>query len=80
MDIAKIVYQLLREIKPPSLEEEIRPEMSLYGDLGLDSLALASLAFRVEEEMGIPFDALATRVMDFRTVGDVIQILSEISG
>lgn len=80
MDIGTKVEQLLRNTNAPGLPSNLHPEMSLYSDLGLDSLALASLAFQVEEEFGVPFDELAARVADFRTVGDVVRILSELSG
>jgi acyl carrier protein len=51
----------------------LRPEMSLRGDLGLDSLTLVSLLMRCGEELGIDPDDLIERVpvTEIATVADL---------
>ncbi|MEZ6119704.1 MAG: acyl carrier protein [Pirellulaceae bacterium] len=53
--------------------EKVTANADLLGDLGADSLALASLTAAIEEktQLQLPMDA----VLDIETVGDIIQQL-----
>jgi acyl carrier protein len=67
------VLQLLREALPSrSAKMEIRPEMSLQRDLGIDSMALVAFAVRLGDEFGIDLNQFADAIGDTRTVDDVL--------
>ena len=51
---------------------EISPQANLKQDLGLDSLSLAELSVRLENEFGV--DVYEENIP--KTVGDIIKILS----
>jgi|TARA_B110000037_G_scaffold222702_1_gene298989 acyl carrier protein len=50
--VLKIINSI-RESKGLSLLEELKPDMTLRNDLSLDSLELAELTVRIEDEFGI---------------------------
>jgi len=70
------VFAQLREVMPPKARKlEIVREMRLQGDLGLDSLALASLLFGLEGEFGLDLMAdpdMPARMREVRTVADLV--------
>ena len=76
-EVEKSVLLLLTEALPKKFaKKSIRPEMSLQRDLGLDSIVVASLIFRLEGIFGIDISAIelpanATRV---RTVADAFNV------
>lgn len=59
---------------------KITPESNLARDLGIDSLALASLLFKLEEEFGVELDEVAEDfdMSSLRFVKDLIRIGREI--
>lgn len=74
-DIDTRIIYLLREVIPWQFsKKEIRPEMSLQSDLGIDSLGRAAFVFRVEEEFKIKISELAGTIGDIRTVKDVLEV------
>jgi acyl carrier protein len=67
------ILQLIREVLPwQSAKKELRPEMSLQRDLGIDSLSKVALAVRFEEEFSIDLAKLADQIGEIRTVSDVL--------
>ena len=75
------VLQLVRESLPWQLgKKEITREMTLHGDLGLDSLARMALLFRLEEEFNIDLTASAEKFVNVRTVEDLFCVMNELMG
>lgn len=73
------VLQLLREALPWQLgKKEITRDMTLHGDLGLDSLARMALLFRLEEEFEIDLTASAEKFVNVRTVEDLFCVMNEL--
>lgn len=73
------VLQLLREALPSrSAKMEIRPEMSLQRDLGIDSMALVAFAVRLGDEFGIDLNQFADAIGDTRTVDDVLMTVKRL--
>lgn len=73
------LYEKIKEILVDALDikpEEIKPESDLINDLGINSLELADLVFRCEDEFDIEIDEKATR--KFATVKDVVDYLEGI--
>ena len=56
--------------------DDITPDAELANDLGINSLELADLVFRCEDEFDIEIDDKATS--KFETVGDVVNYLEGI--
>ena len=74
-EISDRVLLLLREVIPWQFaKKELRPEMSLQSDLGIDSLGRAAFVFRMEEEFGLNFADLAPSVGEVRTVEHVLDV------
>lgn len=57
-------------------EEDINMDAKLTGDLGINSLELANLVFRCEEEFDIEIDD--EELHNFITVGDVVRYLESV--
>jgi len=59
---------------------KITPETNLARDLGIDSLAVAMLVFKFEEEFGIDIDGLDEDIdmASLRTVKDLLRVGREI--
>jgi acyl carrier protein len=75
------VLQLLREILPwQSAKKELRPEMSLQNDLGIDSLSKVAFAVRFQETFGVDLMVLADKFGEVRTVNDVLVAARELVG
>jgi acyl carrier protein len=75
------VLQLLREVLPwQSAKKELRPQMSLQSDLGIDSLSKVALAVRFQETFGVDLSVLADKFGDVRTVNDVLVAAREVVG
>ncbi len=70
MTIQRLLAEML-EIDP----EEITPETDLEEDLDMDSLDGTELLLALEEEFDLEIDEDTAR--GFRTVGDIIDYLSE---
>jgi acyl carrier protein len=73
------VLSLLREVLPWQFSRrDIRPEMSLQSDLGLDSLAKLALMFRFEEEFGVDVANSSVDVTTVQTVQDLLATAQEL--
>ncbi len=53
IDLLKIVINDIKESKNQKLFDSIHPEMALRDDLGLESLDLAELTVKIEDETGV---------------------------
>ena len=74
------VLQLLREALPWQLgKKEITREMTLHGNLGLNSLARMALLFRLEEEFDLDLTAEAEKFVNVRTVADLLSVMTEMT-
>ena len=56
-------------------EEAIRPEATLVGDLGINSLELADLILLCEDKFNVVIDD--EEIRNFNTVGDVVRYLEK---
>lgn len=73
------IAQLIREVLPRRmLQVQMSDELSLREDLGIDSIGLMSLAFRLEEEFSIDLMEHTEEVTSVRTVGDVQRLIRRI--
>lgn len=73
------IERLLREVMPRSLQKvALQEAMSLHGELGIDSLGLMSLAFRLEEEFRLDLTQHAERVANLQTLGDLHRLVREL--
>lgn len=60
-------------------ELQIDPEMRLHADLGLDSLGLLALLFRMQEVFAVRFDDDPDiDIGAMRTVGDLLRVVREL--
>ena len=77
------VFALIGQTLARPLERAaITPQTNLRKDLGLDSLALATLLVRFGEELGVdPDEIIETIAVDqIHTVGDVVAMASQLAG
>jgi acyl carrier protein len=75
------VLSLIAEAVPGRFKKkQITPELSLQKDLGIDSLGVAALVFRLEDAFGIEIGDLALDidVAQMRTVGDALKASRQI--
>ena len=75
------ILSLLSEAVPGKFKKtKITQEMHLQRDLGIDSLAIAALVFRLEEVFGIDLTDVdfGTSLSQMRTVSDAINMSKEI--
>ncbi len=75
------VIKVISQAVPAAYKKvKITPESSLARDLGLDSLAVAMLVFKFEEEFGVEIDGVEDDLdmASLRTVKDVLRIGREI--
>lgn len=75
------VLKVITQAVPASYKKvKVTPESNLARDLGLDSLAVAMLVFKFEEEFGVEIDGLEDDIdmSSLRTVKDVLKIGREI--
>jgi acyl carrier protein len=75
------ILSLISEAVPGRFRKvKVTKETRLQGDLGLDSLGLAALVFRLEEAFGIDLGGidLGINLSRMRTVGDAINASREI--
>jgi len=58
---------------------QLDTETRLYADLGLDSLGMVALLFRLQEAFGVEFDEEADiDIGSLRTVGDLLHIAQKL--
>jgi len=71
------ILSLIAEAIPKKYKKAgITRDMRLLADLGIDSLGVAALVFRLEEMFGISLDEidLTAGMSQMRTVGDAIEM------
>lgn len=71
------VLRVISQALPAAYRKvKVTPESNLARDLGLDSLALAALLFKFEEEFGIEIDDVdeGFDMSSLRTVKDVLRV------
>lgn len=79
--IEATLEKLLREVVPRRLHKlQLDESMSLQGELGIDSIGLMSLAFRIEEEFQIDLMQQPDRVANVRTMGEVRDLIRDLGG
>jgi acyl carrier protein len=72
---------LLREVMPRNLLKlTLEDKMTLHGELGIDSMGLMCLAFRLEEEFRVDLTLHAEKVANLQTLGDVRELLKQLEG
>lgn len=80
-DFDERILALIAEGIPGKFKKvPLTKQTRLQSDLGLDSLGLAALVFRLEEEFGIDLTGLdlGANMGQMRTVGDAIDVSREI--
>jgi acyl carrier protein len=77
-DLESKIVALVRETLPAQFKKAaITPDTRLQRDLGIDSLGIAALLFRLEGEFGLDlFDDpdLTGRIGDLRSVRDLVAL------
>lgn len=73
-EIEKKVNEVLAEKSSMDLKQ-IRPESSLVGDLGLDSLDAVEMVFELEEVYGIEIPD--EKIQEFKKPIDIVDYLAE---
>ncbi len=76
-NIDELIMTAIGEAMPVSKSKRLHldTEMRLYADLGLDSLGMVALLFRLQEAVGVEFDEEADiDIGGLRTVGDLLRI------
>lgn len=72
------ICQIIASVIPKKATKGgIRPDMSLRGDLGVDSLALMSIVFVLEEKTGIDAFGQVDRFVAAEFVSDIIDIVRQ---
>ena len=74
MNTEEKVMDILFEL---SGEEKITEELTLQGDLALDSLLMVTLLVEIEEVFGIELDESDMNPFDLATVQDVINMVEK---
>jgi acyl carrier protein len=69
----KAIIQLIQENESLPVTQDITPEMSLRDDLSFDSLNLAELTVRIEDEFSV--DIFQDQLVE--TVGEIIKIIEK---
>lgn len=77
MKIEEKVKRILSEL---SGENEIPNEVTLQGDLALDSLSMVTLLVEIEDAFEIQFDEADMNPFDFETVQSVIDMVVKYVG
>lgn len=75
------VIKVIAQVVPAAYKKaKITPESNLARDLGIDSLALASLLFKLEEEFGVELDDVEEDfdMSSIRLVKDLLRIGREV--
>jgi len=77
-EMTEVMIALVKEVVPRRLHAglTIGPD-TVLADLGITSMAKISLAFKIEQKLGIDLTAVGNGVADVRTVQDVVQLLAQ---
>jgi acyl carrier protein len=76
------VYEMVKKIFVEYFEldeSKVRPEATLFDDLGLDSLDMVDLAVEMQSRFGFSFDRIADeeKVRSIRTIQDFCGLVEE---
>jgi acyl carrier protein len=75
------ITALVKEVVPPRHAKRAQiTQDTVLADLGVDSLGKVSLAFRIEEVLGVDLTQFSGNIGEVRTVGDVVRLVREIQG
>lgn len=79
-ELEKELVELIWRVVPKAYKKTTpSPELSLSQDLGIDSMALVSFTFSIEETYGCNLiDQLGEKIFEIFTVGDVLDIVGEL--
>jgi acyl carrier protein len=78
-NVDESILCLLREVIPWQFaKKEIRPDMSLQAELGIDSLGKMAIAFRLEEEFGVDLSQFSGGIEEIRTVRNLIDVARQL--
>jgi acyl carrier protein len=67
------VLALIAQATPPRFKKKVTADLHLQKDLGLDSIAITALVFRLEEVLNVDLSEIDVRqIGEMRTVGDAI--------
>jgi len=78
-DVNQSVLRLLREVIPWQFsKKEIRPDMSLQAELGIDSFGKMAIAFRLEEEFGVDLSQFSGGIEEIRTVENLMDVARQL--
>ena len=81
-ELEQAMISLIRAVMPRQLRKTpVMREMRLQRDLGLDSLGIAALLFRLEEEFGLDLfgdPELPAKMGNLQTVGDLISLTASL--
>lgn len=78
-DVASKVVKLIEESLRRTRTQATVTASSRLSDLGLDSMAKISLAFRIEEVFAIDLTQSTLNIADIRTVDDIIRAVTELT-
>lgn len=71
-DVDALVISIVHEVIPWRIARRgVSTSALLTDDLGIDSLGMITLAFRISEELGLDFDGEDLDLAAIRTVNDV---------
>lgn len=71
---AKLIALIGARIPAYVTERKVTPEVNFREQLNIDSLGLLSIAFEIEETLGVDMFSYSERLAESRTVKDLIDI------
>ncbi|WP_045855790.1 acyl carrier protein [Teredinibacter purpureus] len=79
-DYIPLIVSTLIEISPVAASApDINAETDLQGDLGVDSITLITMVFKLEEDTNLPIQAAILEAPDVATVGDLNTLMIGLS-
>jgi len=80
VEVTEKVTKLIRRSLPTrGAGIALAPTLHLRSDLGIDSMGLMTLAFKLEQEFGIDVSAHTEQLSQFQTIGDVVSFICEVN-
>jgi acyl carrier protein len=77
--VDEAILRLLREVIPWQFsKKEIRPDMALQAELGIDSFGKMAIAFRLEEEFGVDLSQFSGGIEEIRTVENLMDVARQL--
>ena len=81
-DLESAIVSIIRQATPSQFKKgAITVDMRLQRDLGLDSLGIAALLFRLQDDFGLDLFAdpdLSARIGDLRSVEDLVALAARL--